>query len=355
MAQCEHIPLDINVIQRNNQFLHTSARPIFTQERHDPDDIAVVLEEAYNRQTNSFQQESIIMDVDDLPDLKCKQVDEAGRLEMEKRLRTHFLLYDQLFFLGSLHEFVTVQYSQQDAKLKRRGHTGRGHVDSNQQRHFVINLYDDLNGSSSKHKINILIHEMVHAIIDRYSCLICIDAKIGRKGHKGTWQVITGWLERVDQTNDLLFLAFNLDRLHNLAYEYYTLYESPETDDQARLAMTGFTAAIVRQYMRDKDSLWTSQGYSGRACMRAPPMFPSRQIPGARSRSAGIPHASKKRLKAHRSVQASLAREDWPVTQPDVRGRPQLASWMTSQVNEYLPMEMAVQPDIKVSRRRRRW
>ncbi|KAF5868344.1 uncharacterized protein Bfra_007542 [Botrytis fragariae] len=156
-------------------------------------------------------------------------------------LEKYFHIFDDLFFRGTLNEYVTLITSLPGDSLPGcQGHTSqeskavyrRGKKDVIECRFrprstitiFVGPEVEPLNGEKLKKLFGILVHEMCHAFFHIYSCVgRCCNhgslEQLGTRRHGVMFQELAFYIQLMAENKDILGFNLNMGRYHSLLHE----------------------------------------------------------------------------------------------------------------------------------------
>ncbi|TGO83569.1 hypothetical protein BPOR_0625g00020 [Botrytis porri] len=177
-------------------------------------------------------------------------------------LEKYFHIFDDLFFRGTLNEYVTLITSLPGNNLPGcQGHTSqeskavysRGKKDVIKCRFrprstitiFVGPEMEPLNGEKLKKLFGILVHEMCHAFFHIYSCVgRCCNhgslEQLGTRGHGVMFQELAFIIQLMAEKKDILGFNLNMGRYHSLLHE---LCDKPDWKGQIDVARWRFNEA----------------------------------------------------------------------------------------------------------------
>ncbi|TEY73108.1 hypothetical protein BOTCAL_0083g00210 [Botryotinia calthae] len=174
-------------------------------------------------------------------------------------LEKYFHIFDDLFFRGTMTEYVTLATSLPGNTLPGcQGHTSqeskavyrRGRKDVIQCRFrpmstitiFLGPEVEPLNGKRLKKLFGILVHEMCHAFFHIYSCVgRCCNhgslEQLGTQRHGVMFQELAFDIQLMAEKKDILGFNLNMGRYYSLLHE---LCDKPDWKGQIDVSRWGF-------------------------------------------------------------------------------------------------------------------
>ena len=128
---------------------------------------------------------------------------DADDLPTQSKMEEYFHIFDDLFFSGLLKDFVSLKLESEELWDEAQFYV-QGQTESPTENQMCeIHMWQSRRRVQQSTFLTVLLHEMVHAVLNLYSCH-CDDC-LPSLGHGGAWEMIAYALERQIQFGQLPF------------------------------------------------------------------------------------------------------------------------------------------------------